>query len=134
MLGKRHNPDEIVAKRRQVDVMTPQRAPLSEVIRLIGVSEVTCHRWRNEFSSLKLSQLKRSKQLKLQNIRLRKAVSDLTRDMLILSEALRGSWSKPGGVTTALSARTRRSDGNHPDRSSRSPALSSGRTENRQTG
>ena len=55
MPRKRHKPEEIVAKLRQVDVMTAQGTPLAEAIRSIGVSEVTYHRWRNEFGGLKLN-------------------------------------------------------------------------------
>ncbi len=91
MPKKRHKPEEIVAKLRQVDVLTSQGTPLSEAIRTIGVSEVTYHRWRNEFGGLKLDQVKRLKELELENSRLRKAVSDLTLDKLILTEALRGN-------------------------------------------
>ena len=78
MPKKRHKPEEIVAKLRQVDVLTSQGVALGEAIRSIGVSEVTYHRWRNEFGGLKLDQVKRLKELELENSRLRKAVSDLT--------------------------------------------------------
>ena len=91
MPRKRPKPEEIVAKLRQVDVVTAQGTPLGEAIRSIGVSEVTYHRWRNEFGGLKLDQVKRLKELELENSRLRKAVSDLTLDKLILAEALRGN-------------------------------------------
>jgi putative transposase len=91
MPKKRHRPEEIVAKLRQVDVLTSQGKPIGEAIRSIGVSEATYHRWRNEFGGLKLDQVKRLKELELENSRLRKAVSDLTLDKLILSEALRGN-------------------------------------------
>ena len=91
MPKKRHKPEEIVAKLRQVDVLTLQGTRLSEAIRTIGVSEVTYHRWRNEFGGLKLDQVKRLKELELENSRLRKAVSDLTLDKLILTEALQGN-------------------------------------------
>ena len=60
----------------------------------IGVSEVTYYRWRQEFGGLKTEQVKRLKDLELENSRLRKAVSDLTLDKLILQEAA-GETSKP---------------------------------------
>ena len=92
MPRKKHKPEEIVAKLRQVDVMTAQGTPLAEAIRSIGVSEVTYHRWRNEFGGLKLDQVKRLKELELENSRLRKAVSDLTLEKVILKEAASGKW------------------------------------------
>ena len=92
MPRKRHKPEEIVAKLRQVDVLTAQGPSVADAIRSIGVSEVTYHRWRNEFGGLKLDQVKRLKELELENGRLRKAVSDLTLDKLILQEAARGNF------------------------------------------
>jgi putative transposase len=55
---------------------------------------VTYYRWRQEFGGLKTEQVKRLKDLELENSRLRKAVSDLTLDKLILRR-LRGETSKP---------------------------------------
>jgi cell division protein FtsB len=56
------------------------------------VSEVTFYRWRQEFGGLKADQVKRLKELERENSRLRKAVSDLTLDKLILTEAARGNF------------------------------------------
>jgi transposase-like protein len=61
-------------------------------VRQIGVTEVTYYRWRQEYGGLKLDQVKRLKELELENARLRKAVSDLTLDKLILKEAARGNY------------------------------------------
>ena len=44
MAKKRHKPEEIVAKLRQVDVLTSQGMPIADAIRSIGVSEVTYYR------------------------------------------------------------------------------------------
>jgi putative transposase len=78
MARKRYKPEEIVAKLRQVDVLVSQGQTMMDAIRQIGVSEVTYYRWRQEFGGLKTEQLKRLKDLELENSRLRKAVSDLT--------------------------------------------------------
>jgi putative transposase len=51
---------------------------------------MTYYRWRQEYGGLKIEQVKRLKELELENTRLRKAVSDLTLDKLILQEASRG--------------------------------------------
>ena len=92
MPRKRHSPEEIIAKLRQVDVLAAQGTPIAEAVRQIGVTEVTYYRWRQEYGGLKLDQLKRLKELELENTRLRKAVSDLTLDKLILKEAARGNF------------------------------------------
>ncbi|HET9247655.1 MAG TPA: IS3 family transposase [Xanthobacteraceae bacterium] len=95
MARKRYKPEEIVAKLRQVDVLVSQGQGMTEAIRQIGVSEVTYYRWRQEFGGLKIEQVKRLKELELENSRLRKAVSDLTLDKLILQEASPGKLLSP---------------------------------------
>jgi hypothetical protein len=92
MARKRYKPEEVVAKLRQVDVLVSQGQDMADAIRQIGVSEVTYYRWRQEFGGLKIEQVKRLKDLELENSRLRKAVSDLTLDKLILQEAARGNF------------------------------------------
>jgi putative transposase len=92
MPRKNYKPEEIVAKLRQVDVLTSQGKTVGEAIRSIGVSEVTYYRWRQEFGGLKSDQVKRLKDLETENTRLRRAVSDLTLDKLILQEASRGNY------------------------------------------
>jgi putative transposase len=92
MSTKRHKPEEIVAKLRQVEVLTAHGRPVSEAIRSIGVTEVTYYRWRNEYGGLKGDQVKRLKELEAENARLRRAVSDLTLEKLILKEAASGNF------------------------------------------
>jgi len=92
MPTKRHKPEEIVAKLRQVDVLTSQGQSVADAIRSTGVTEVTYYRWRQEFGGLKSDQVKRLKDLETENTRLRRAISDLTLDKLILQEAARGNY------------------------------------------
>lgn len=91
MPRKGFKPEEIVAKLRQVEVVQSQGMSLADAIRQIGVSEVTYYRWRKEYGGMKADQLKRLKELEKENQRLRKAVSDLTLDKLILAEAAKGN-------------------------------------------
>ena len=92
MTRKRHKPEEIVAKLRQVDVLVSQGRSVADAIRPIAVTEVTYDRWRQEFGGLKSDQVKRLKDLATENTRLRRAVADLTLDKLILKEAASGNW------------------------------------------
>ena len=89
---KRHTAEEIVSKLRQVDVLTAQGRTVAEAIRQIGVTEVTYYRWRSEYGGLKSDQVKRMKELETENARLRRAVSDLTLEKLILKEAASGNY------------------------------------------
>src|SRR5215211_6473010 len=88
---KKCAPEEIVAKLRQVEIMTAQGQAMADAIRAIGVSEQTFYRWRTEYGSLKLDQVRRMKELEAENQRLRKAVADLTLEKLILKEAASGN-------------------------------------------
>jgi transposase-like protein len=92
MARKRYKPEEIVARLRQVEILTAQGKSAVEAIRSIGVTEVTYYRWRQEYGGLKGDQVKRLKDLEQENARLRKAVSDLTLEKLILKEAASGNW------------------------------------------
>ena len=92
MAKKRYKPEEIVGLLRQADVLHSQGMSMADAIRQIGVSEVTYYRWRQEFGGLKTEQVKRLKDLETENARLRRAISDLTLDKLILQEAARGNF------------------------------------------
>jgi putative transposase len=92
MPRKRHQPEEIVAKLRQVEVLTSQGQSVADAVRSIGVTEVTYYRWRREYGGLKSDQVKRLKALETENGQLRRAISDLTLDKLILQEAARGNF------------------------------------------
>ena len=103
MPRKRHKADEIVTKLRQVDVLTAQGRPVAEAIRSIGVTEVTYYRWRSEYGGLKGDQVKRLKELEAENTRLRRAVSDLTLEKLILKEAASRNFGAPRVAAPAWS-------------------------------
>jgi putative transposase len=92
MPRKRHKPEEIVAKLRQVDVLVSQGQSVADAVRAIGVTEVTCYRGRRECGGLKSDQVKRMTELEAENARLRRAGSDLTLDKMILAEAARGNF------------------------------------------
>ena len=92
MARKRHAAEEIVTKLRQVDVLSSQGKSVAEAVRSIGVTEVTYYRWRSEYGGLKGDQVKRLKELETENSRLRRAVSDLPLDKMILAEAARGNF------------------------------------------
>ncbi|MCF1707562.1 IS3 family transposase [Tabrizicola sp. J26] len=95
MPQKKHKPEEIVAKLRQVDVLVSRGQSVAEAVRSIGVTQFTYYRWRKEFGGLKTDQVRRLKELEKENERLRKAVSDLTLEKLILAEAAPGKLLSP---------------------------------------
>ena len=92
MPSKKHKPEEIIGKLREVEIVVAQGASTAEACRRIGVSEQTYYRWRKEYGGLKTDQARRMKDLEKGNQRLRRAISDLTLDKLILQEAARGNF------------------------------------------
>ena len=92
MANKRHKPEEIVTKLRQVEVLVGQGMARIDAIREIGVVEQTYYRWRKLYGGMGRDQVKELKHLQKENERLRRAVSDLTLDKLILAEAARGNF------------------------------------------
>jgi len=89
MAGKRDKPEEIVLKLRQVEVLQGQGRSIADAVRQIGVTQNTYYRWRKEYGGMNRDQLKA---LEAENQRLRRAVSDLTLDKMILAEASRGNF------------------------------------------
>ena len=92
MANKRPKPEEIVTKLRQVEVLIGQGLSRLDAIRQIGVVEQTYYRWRRQYGGMGVDQLKELKRLQKENEQLRRAVSDLTLDKLILREAARRNF------------------------------------------
>jgi len=92
MASKRPKPEEIITKLRQVEILTGQGMPRLDAIRQISVTEQTYYRWRKNYGGMGTEQLKELKRLQKKNERLRRAVSDLTLDKLILAEAAKGNF------------------------------------------
>jgi putative transposase len=92
MPKKRYRPEEIISQLREADVLISQGKKVVEVIKALGVTDVTYYRWRQEYGGMSVPQAKRLKELEKENERLRKAVSDLTLDKMILKEAARGNF------------------------------------------
>jgi transposase-like protein len=92
MPKKRYPPEEIISKLREADVLISQGKKVVEVVKALGVTDVTYYRWRQEYGGMSVPQTKRLKELEKENERLRRAVSDLTLDKMILKEAARGNF------------------------------------------
>jgi len=92
MAIKRYRPEQIIAKLREADVLLSQGHTVANIVKALEISEFTYYRWRKEYGGMTTSQAKRLKELEKENLRLRKAVSDLTLDKLILQEAAKGNF------------------------------------------
>lgn len=92
MAGKREKPEDIVLKLRQAEVSQGQGKSVFEAVRQIGVTIQTYYRWRKDYGGMSRDQLKRLKELETENQPLKRVVSDLPLDKMILTEAARGSF------------------------------------------
>jgi putative transposase len=88
MKGKKHTPEQIIAKLREAEAELNGGATIGQVCQKLGVSEPTFQRWRNQYGGMKSQAAKRLKELEEENRRLKHAVADLTLDKQILKEAL----------------------------------------------
>jgi transposase-like protein len=92
MSKKGQTAERIIGKLREAEVLLAQGRTVAEVSRTLGVTEQTYYRWRKEYGGLRVDQAKRLKELERENVRLRRAVSDLTLEKLILKEAAEGNF------------------------------------------
>ena len=90
--GKRYKTEEIIQILREVEIHTGRGQTVEQSVRACGITEQTYYRWRKEYGGINIDQAKRFKDLEKENLRLRKAVSGLTLDKLILEEALSGKY------------------------------------------
>ena len=92
MPRKTFTPEQIIAKLRQIEVLIAQGKSAGIASKEVGISEQSYYRWRSEYGGMKLEQVKRLKELEKENVRLKRAVADLTLDKLILKEAAEGNY------------------------------------------
>lgn len=81
MSRQKHTAEEIINKLREAEVLQAKGMSIEEVMRQLGVSDVTYNKWRKEYGGLRVDQAKQLKELEQENSRLRKVVADLTIDI-----------------------------------------------------
>ena len=91
-MARGHKPEEIIGKLREAEIVLAQGGAVADACRRIGVTQQPYYRWRKEYGGLKTDQARRMKDLEKENQRLRRAISDLTLDKLILQEAAKGNF------------------------------------------
>ena len=92
MKQRHHTPEQVIRKLAEGDKLLNDGQDLAEVCRHLQIAESTWHRWKGQYGGMKANDAKRLKELEQENTRLRRAISDLTLDKLILQEAARGNF------------------------------------------
>jgi transposase-like protein len=92
MARKDYTPEQAIGMLREAEVRLSQGETIGKICRGLGISEQSYYRWRRLYGGLKVDQARRLKDLERENHRLKKAISELTLDKLILKEALEGKY------------------------------------------
>ncbi len=92
MKRRRHTPEQIVRKLREADRLLGEGQGLLEVVKQLEVSEATYHRWRAQYGGMKADDVKRLKELEVENARLKRIVADQTLEVQALKEIAKGNW------------------------------------------
>ena len=92
MSRRRHTPEQVVRKLREADRLLGEGIELPEVVKQLEVSEQTYYRWRNQFGGMKAEDVKRLKELEVENARLKRIVADQVLEVQALKEISRGNW------------------------------------------
>lgn len=87
MARKRHTPEQIIQKLREVEVLLGRGASIIDAVRQIEVTEQTYYRWRAEYGGMRTDQARRLKDLETENSRLKQLVAEKELDIRILKEA-----------------------------------------------
>ena len=92
MKRRRHTPEQIVRKLREVERLLGEGQTIAEVAKQVEISEQTYHRWRNQYGGMKADDAKRLRELERENVRLKRIVADKELEIDALKEIARGNW------------------------------------------
>jgi len=90
--AKRHTPNQVIGKLREAELMLGEGKSVAEVAKALEVSEVTFHRWRNQYGGMKAEDAKRLKELEKENGQLKRIVADKELENVALKEIAKGNW------------------------------------------
>jgi len=91
-MKNKYGAEQIIGILRKCDVLLSQGKSIIDICRELGISDATYYKWRKAYGGMKVDQAKRLKELEKENLRLKRAIADLTLDKLILKEAAEGNF------------------------------------------
>ena len=92
MKRRRHTPEQVIRKLRDADRMLAEQKGIAEIVKELGVSENTYHRWRNQYGGMKADDAKRLKELERENATLKRIVADKELENVALREIAKGNF------------------------------------------
>jgi transposase-like protein len=87
-----YQPEQIIAKLRQAEVLLSKGQTVVEIVRHLGITEQTYYRWRKAYGGMQVNQALRLKELEKENSQLKRLVADLSLDNAILKESAKGNF------------------------------------------
>jgi putative transposase len=88
----RHTPEQAVRKVREGERLLNYGKDLTEILRMLEISEATWNRWRSQYGGMKASQAKRLRELEAENARLKRLVANQALDIDMLKELAEGNF------------------------------------------
>jgi putative transposase len=92
MKRRRHTPEQIIRKLREAERLLGEGKTIPEAAKVLGISENTYHRWRNQYGGMKADDAKRLKELERENATLKRIVADKELEVVALREISKGNW------------------------------------------
>ncbi len=92
MARKRHTPDQIISKLRDIEVLIAEGTGIAEASKQMEISEQTFHRWRKQYGGMKGPELKRLKELQKENQQLKRVVADQALANRFLKDIAEGNF------------------------------------------
>jgi transposase-like protein len=89
---KKHTPEQVVNLLRQIEVAVANGKTTSLACKEAEITEQTYYRWRKEYGGLQVDQARRLKELESENTKLKRLVSDLSLEKLILKDIASGNF------------------------------------------
>ena len=92
MKRHRHTPEQAVRKLREGERLLNDGKDMTEVLRLLEITESTWNRWRSRYGGMKADAAKRLRELEAENARLKKLLAEAELDKAMLKELAEGKW------------------------------------------
>jgi transposase-like protein len=90
--GKKRTPEQIGGLLRQIEVAVANGETTPVACREGGITEQTYYRWRKEYGGLQVDQARRLKELEQENAKLKRLVSELSLEKLVLKDIASGNF------------------------------------------
>jgi len=90
--GKKYQPEQVVNLLRQIEVAIANGKSTPLACKDAGITEQSYYRWRKEYGGLQVDQARRLKELEQENSKLKRLVSELSLEKLVLKDIASGNF------------------------------------------